>query len=212
MAVRIHPTADVSEKISIGEGTSIWHHAQVREGVTIGEKCIIGKGVYVDAGVSIGKHEKKMGIRASHTAQVIFEDVFVPEEIRLGEEGEGFLVAMNTLDHTRAVTAAGAVGVARTVAYAAIAGEISAYRDAAAVFSKSWNAEFAGLQHAEPNAEQATLLDAYQRVKTMLNEFLFHAGNRLAAIRESVNQLSRDPADDAQHHLRQSDAARAFRP
>ena len=64
-------------------------------------------------GVIPGKKEKKMGIRASHTAQVIFEDVFVPEENRLGEEGEGFLVAMNTLDHTRAVTAAGAVGIAR---------------------------------------------------------------------------------------------------
>ena len=64
-------------------------------------------------GVIPGKKEKKMGIRASHTAQIIFEDVFVPEENRLGEEGEGFLVAMNTLDHTRAVTAAGAVGVAR---------------------------------------------------------------------------------------------------
>jgi alkylation response protein AidB-like acyl-CoA dehydrogenase len=64
-------------------------------------------------GLSGGKKERKMGIRASHTAQVVFEDVFVPDENRLGEEGEGFFVAMNTLDHTRAVTAAGAVGVAR---------------------------------------------------------------------------------------------------
>jgi hypothetical protein len=92
----------------------------------------------------------------------------------------------------------------------AIAGEMTAYRDAAATFSKSWNAEFAGLQRADLDAQGATLLDAYQRVKTMLNEFLFHAGNRLSAVRESVNQLSRDPADDAQHHLRQSDATRAF--
>ncbi len=72
-------------------------------------------------GVTAGKKEKKMGIRASHTAQVIFEDVFVPEENRLGEEGEGFLVAMNTLDHTRAVTAAGAVGVARAAFDTALA-------------------------------------------------------------------------------------------
>lgn len=72
-------------------------------------------------GVIPGKKEKKMGIRASHTAQVIFEDVFVPEENRLGEEGEGFLVAMNTLDHTRAVTAAGAVGIARAAFDSALA-------------------------------------------------------------------------------------------
>ncbi|MBI5028944.1 MAG: acyl-CoA dehydrogenase family protein [Chloroflexi bacterium] len=72
-------------------------------------------------GVIAGKKEKKMGIRASHTAQVILEDVFVPEENRLGEEGDGFLVAMNTLDHTRAVTAAGAVGVARAAFDTALA-------------------------------------------------------------------------------------------
>ncbi len=94
-------------------------------------------------------------------------------------------------------------------AYAAIASEMAAYRDAAAAFAKGWNAEFSELQHAELNTQEATLLDAYQRAKTMLNEFLFHAGNRLSAVRESVNQLSRDPADDAKHHLRQSDAARA---
>ncbi len=95
-------------------------------------------------------------------------------------------------------------------AYSAIAAEMTAYRDAAATFAKTWNAEFAALQHADLDAEGASLLDAYQRVKTMLSEFLFHAGNRLSTIRENVNQLSRDPADDAQHHLRQSDAARAF--
>lgn len=64
-------------------------------------------------GVKPGKKEKKMGIRASHTAQVIFEDVFVPEENRLGEEGEGFLIAMKTFDHSRPIVAAGAIGVAR---------------------------------------------------------------------------------------------------
>ncbi len=64
-------------------------------------------------GVTPGKKEKKMGIRASHTAQVHFEDVFVPEENRLGEEGEGFLVAMKTFEHTRPLVAALAVGIAR---------------------------------------------------------------------------------------------------
>ncbi|MBI5303050.1 MAG: acyl-CoA dehydrogenase family protein [Chloroflexi bacterium] len=64
-------------------------------------------------GVKPGKKEKKMGIRASHTAQVHFEDVFVPAENRLGEEGEGFFIAMQTFDHSRPVIATGAVGVAR---------------------------------------------------------------------------------------------------
>lgn len=66
-----------------------------------------------DMGVKPGKKEKKMGIRASHTAQIVLEDVFVPEENLLGEEGEGFLIAMRTFEHTRPDVAAMAVGVAR---------------------------------------------------------------------------------------------------
>lgn len=64
-------------------------------------------------GVIPGKKEKKMGIRASHTAQVHFEDCFVPEENRLGAEGDGFGIVLQTLDHSRPIVAAGAVGVAR---------------------------------------------------------------------------------------------------
>jgi UDP-3-O-[3-hydroxymyristoyl] glucosamine N-acyltransferase len=55
---RIHPTADVSAEAQIGDGTSIWHQAQVREGARIGRHCIVSKGVYVDSGVTIGDHVK----------------------------------------------------------------------------------------------------------------------------------------------------------
>ncbi|MBI5291786.1 MAG: acyl-CoA dehydrogenase family protein [Chloroflexi bacterium] len=64
-------------------------------------------------GVLPGKKEKKMGIRASHTASLSFEDVEVPAENRLGAEGEGFKIAMRTFDITRSHIAAGAVGIAR---------------------------------------------------------------------------------------------------
>jgi len=64
-------------------------------------------------GVSSGKKEDKMGQRASETSDVLFEDVRVPETNRLGAEGEGFKVAMRTLDYARASVAAMAVGVAR---------------------------------------------------------------------------------------------------
>jgi alkylation response protein AidB-like acyl-CoA dehydrogenase len=64
-------------------------------------------------GVKGGKKERKMGIRASHTAQVLFENVFVPEENLLGTEGEGFLTAMKTFEHTRPQVAALAIGIAR---------------------------------------------------------------------------------------------------
>lgn len=56
--IRIHPTADVSPRAVIGEGTSIWHQCQVREDANIGEQCILGKNVYVDFGVQIGNRVK----------------------------------------------------------------------------------------------------------------------------------------------------------
>jgi acyl-CoA dehydrogenase len=64
-------------------------------------------------GVTVEKHLDKMGQRATDTSAIAFQDVRVPVDNRLGEEGEGFKIAMRTLDHTRPGTAAGAVGVAR---------------------------------------------------------------------------------------------------
>ncbi|HLN91039.1 MAG TPA: acyl-CoA dehydrogenase family protein [Patescibacteria group bacterium] len=64
-------------------------------------------------GVSPGKKEDKMGQRASETSDVLFEDVRIPEANRLGAEGEGFKIAMRTIDYARAAVAAMAVGVAR---------------------------------------------------------------------------------------------------
>ena len=64
-------------------------------------------------GVVVEKHLDKMGQRATDTSALAFQDVTVPARNRLGEEGQGFKIAMQTLDRTRPGTAAGAVGVAR---------------------------------------------------------------------------------------------------
>jgi acyl-CoA dehydrogenase len=64
-------------------------------------------------GVTIEKHLDKMGQRATDTSAVAFQDVVVPTANRLGEDGEGFKIAMQTLDFTRPGTAIGAVGVAQ---------------------------------------------------------------------------------------------------
>ncbi len=64
-------------------------------------------------GFSVGKKEKKLGIRSSPTTEIIFEDCRVPKENRLGEEGDGFKVAMMTLDGGRNGIAAQAVGIAQ---------------------------------------------------------------------------------------------------
>lgn len=71
-------------------------------------------------GFSVGKKEKKLGIRSSPTAEIIFEDLRVPKENILGEEGEGFKVAMMTLDGGRNGIAAQALGIAQGALDAAI--------------------------------------------------------------------------------------------
>lgn len=71
-------------------------------------------------GFSVGKKEKKLGIRSSPTTEIIFEDCIVPKENLLGQEGEGFKIAMMTLDGGRNGIAAQAVGIAQGALDAAI--------------------------------------------------------------------------------------------
>jgi alkylation response protein AidB-like acyl-CoA dehydrogenase len=75
-----------------------------------GISCFV---VEKDMGVRIGKLEKKMGVRGSPTGEVILEDVRVPVENRVGEEGQGFYIAMGTLDRSRPTIGAQAVGIAQ---------------------------------------------------------------------------------------------------
>ena len=63
-------------------------------------------------GISLGVHENKMGMRSSDTHSVMFTDVKVPKENRIGEEGFGFKFAMNTLNGGRIGIASQAVGIA----------------------------------------------------------------------------------------------------
>jgi butyryl-CoA dehydrogenase len=71
-------------------------------------------------GFSVGKKEKKLGIRASPTVALHFTDCAVPVEQRLGAEGEGFKIAMRTLDITRPATGSMAVGIAQAALDAAV--------------------------------------------------------------------------------------------
>jgi butyryl-CoA dehydrogenase len=64
-------------------------------------------------GFSVGKHEKKLGIRSSTTTEIIFDNCIVPKENMLGQLGEGFKIAMMTLDGGRNGIAAQALGIAQ---------------------------------------------------------------------------------------------------
>ena len=77
MTIRIHSTAEVAETASIGEGSSVWHHCQIRPGVRIGKNCILGKGVYVDADVSIGDNVKIQNYVSVYHGVILDDGVFV---------------------------------------------------------------------------------------------------------------------------------------
>lgn len=75
--VKIHPTAEVSDKAKIGSGTSIWNWVQVREGCVIGKNCIISKSVYIDADVVIGSNVKIQNNVSVYHGVKIEDGVFV---------------------------------------------------------------------------------------------------------------------------------------
>lgn len=79
----IHPTAEVSAQAQIGEGTRIWHHAQVREGARIGRNCIIGKNVYVDFGVTIGDNVKIQNNASLYHGVTVEDGVFIGPHVCL---------------------------------------------------------------------------------------------------------------------------------
>lgn len=76
--VYIHPTAEVSPRAKIGDGTKIWNQAQVREDVVIGAGCIISKNVYIDAGVHIG-----CGVKIQNNVNM-YHGVTVEDDVFLG--------------------------------------------------------------------------------------------------------------------------------
>ncbi|MDO9086867.1 MAG: acyltransferase [Anaerolineaceae bacterium] len=77
MSIRIHASAEVSDKSIIGDGTSIWHHSQIRENATIGKNCIIGKGVYIDTGVVIGDNVKIQNYVSVYHGVTLENGVFI---------------------------------------------------------------------------------------------------------------------------------------
>jgi alkylation response protein AidB-like acyl-CoA dehydrogenase len=73
-----------------------------------------------DWGITIAKHEDKLGLRGSPTGEVLLNEVRVPATHRIGEEGQGFAIAMHTLDRSRPTIGAQAVGIAQgAIDYAA---------------------------------------------------------------------------------------------
>ena len=77
MGTRVADTAIVEPGASVGDGTSIWHHAQVRAGAAIGRNCVIGKGAFVDADVRIGDNVKVQNHALLYHGATIEDGVFI---------------------------------------------------------------------------------------------------------------------------------------
>jgi alkylation response protein AidB-like acyl-CoA dehydrogenase len=103
-------------------------------------------------GFSVGKEEEKMGLRASDTVELIFEDCRVPKENLLGQEGDGFIIAMTSLDGGRIGIASQSLGVAQACLDASVS-----YAKERVQFNKPI-AQFQGLRWMI--ADMATQLEA----------------------------------------------------
>lgn len=77
MAPRIHPSADVDEDVSIGEGSSIWHLAQVRSGAKLGQNVVVGRGAYIGPDVPVGNNCKIQNYALVYEPAVLEDGVFI---------------------------------------------------------------------------------------------------------------------------------------
>ena len=136
-------------------------------------------------GVSVGHHENKMGQRCSDTCVVTFDNVRVPKDHMIGALGEGFKIAMQTLDASRPMTAAVAVGIARAATEYAI-GYAKERKQFGAPISS-----FQGIQFML--ADMATAVEA-ARLLTWRSAWLLDQGKPSSLESSMAKRLSADTA------------------
>ena len=77
MSSRVAASADVDERATIGDGSSVWHFAQVREDAVLGTNCVVGRGAYVGTGVRVGDNCKIQNYALVYEPAVLEDGVFV---------------------------------------------------------------------------------------------------------------------------------------
>jgi UDP-2-acetamido-3-amino-2,3-dideoxy-glucuronate N-acetyltransferase len=75
--IRIAPTADVDPTATIGEGSSVWHLAQIRDHARLGSNCIIGRGAYIGSGAILGNNCKVQNYALVYEPAVLGDGVFI---------------------------------------------------------------------------------------------------------------------------------------
>lgn len=76
-SARVQPTADVDDRAVLGDGTAVWHLAQIREDARLGRDCIVGRGAYVGPGVLIGDHVKLQNYALVYEPARLEDNVFI---------------------------------------------------------------------------------------------------------------------------------------
>ncbi|MGZ4494771.1 MAG: acyltransferase [Nocardioides sp.] len=77
MGVRIADSADVDPSAALGDGTKVWHLAQVRERATVGTDCVVGRGAYLGPGVVVGDRVKIQNLAQVYEPAVLGDGVFI---------------------------------------------------------------------------------------------------------------------------------------
>ena len=98
MTIRIAPGADVAQDATIGDGSQIWHLAQVREQVTLGAECVVGRGAYIGTGVTVGARCKIQNYALVYEPATLGDGVFI-----------GPAAVLTNDEYPRAVTPDGAL-------------------------------------------------------------------------------------------------------
>ncbi|WP_020144773.1 acyltransferase [Terracoccus sp. 273MFTsu3.1] len=73
----VHDSAEVADDATVGEGTKVWHLAQVREGAEIGANCVIGRGAYIGVGVTMGDNCKVQNYALVYEPAAVENGVFI---------------------------------------------------------------------------------------------------------------------------------------
>lgn len=136
-------------------------------------------------GISVGHHENKMGQRCSDTCRVTFDNVRVPKDHMIGAPGEGFKIAMQTLDASRPMTAAIAVGIGRAALEHALVYSKERKQFGAAISS------FQGIQFML--ADMATAVDS-SRLLTWRSAWLLDQGKPASVESSMAKRLAADTA------------------
>jgi alkylation response protein AidB-like acyl-CoA dehydrogenase len=170
-----------------GAGVNTHYTVMASTDPTKGSKGISAFVVHADdPGFSVGTKERKMGIKGSPTCEIYFEDCRIPADRLIGEDGTGFLTVLKTLDHTRSMIGAQAVGIAQGALDAAVA-----YVKERKQFGKAI-ADFQGVQFML--ADMAMKVEAARQLVYVANASAERGGADLTFLSSASKTFASDTA------------------